>query len=82
MPEQDQEKYLTETCTKQIAKRGLRKLLTEIASVKFLLLCYVCVGVPMKWIGDTLGLSTALVIIGMREVPIEAIIGKLTGGEK
>ena len=80
----DQETYLKETKAKEIAVRGVKKLLTEITSIKFLLLCYVCVAIPFKWVSDTVGLGAALVLVGLREVPVDAIMGvltnKLTGG--
>ncbi len=76
----DQETYLETSSVGKIVLRGLKKLLTEMTSVKFLLLIFVCVGIWQKFITDTVGLGVALVIIGMREVPVETIISKLTGG--
>jgi len=43
-------------------------------------LASVFIGIWQKFIQDSLGLGTALLIIGIREVPVDAIIGKLTGG--
>ncbi len=53
-----------------------------MTSVKFLLLVFICIGIWQKFIQDSIGLGTALLIIGIREVPVDAIIGKLTGGLK
>ena len=78
----DQEKYLKESSFWQIILRGLKKLITEMTSVKFLLLVFICIGIWQKFIQDSIGLVTALLIIGIREVPVEAIVGKLTGGLK
>jgi hypothetical protein len=78
----DQEEYFEKTSVGGIIIRGLKKLVTEMTSVKFLLLAFVCIGIWQKFIQDSIGLGTALLIIGIREVPVEAIIGKLTGGLK
>ncbi len=78
----DQETYLKETSCRDIIVRGVKKLLTEVTSVKFLLLCFVCVAISFKWVNDGLGLGTALLIAGIREVPIDAIVNRLTGGLK
>ena len=78
----DQEQYLETTSTGETILRGLKKLLTEMTSVKFLLLVFICIGIWQKFIQDSIGLGTALLIIGIREVPVDAIIGKLTGGLK
>lgn len=82
MEQESQENYLKETSTWEITKRGLKKLLTEATSVKFLLLVFVCLGIWQKFISDTVGLGAALVIVGIREVPVDAIMDKLTGGLK
>ena len=78
----DQEEYFEKTSVGGIILRGLKKLVTEMTSVKFLLLVFICVGIWQKFIQDSIGLGTALLIIGVREVPVDAIIGKLTGGLK
>ncbi len=78
----DQEEYFEKTSVRGIILRGMKKLVSEVTSVKFLLLAFVCVGIWQKFIQDSLGLGTALLIIGIREVPVDAIIGKLTGGLK
>ncbi len=78
----EQEEYFEKTAAGQVILRGLKKLVTEVTSVKFLLLAFVCVGIWQKFIQDSLGLGTALLIIGIREVPVDAIIGRLTGGLK
>ena len=78
----DQEIFLESTSIGKIILRGLKKLATEMTSVKFLLLVFICIGIWLKFISDTVGLGTALLIIGIREVPVDAIIEKLTGGLK
>ncbi len=78
----DQEEYFEKTSVGGIILRGLKKLVTEMTSVKFLLLVFICIGIWQKFIQDSIGLGTALLIIGIREVPVDAIIGKLTGGLK
>ena len=78
----DQEQYLERTSAGEIILRGLKKLITEMTSVKFILLIFICVGIWQKFIQDTIGLGTALLIIGIREVPVETILEKLTGGLK
>ncbi len=78
----DQEEYYEKTSVGGIILRGLKKLVTEMTSVKFLLLVFICIGIWQKFIQDSIGLGTALLIIGIREVPVDAIIGKLTGGLK
>ena len=77
---EDQESYLQETSLGRIILRGIKKLMTEMTSTKFLLLVFICVGIWQKFIQDSIGLGTALLIIGIREVPVDAIIGKLFGG--
>jgi len=67
---------------KPLQIRGIKKLVTEMTRVRFLLLVFVCIGIWQKFIQDSIGLGTALLIIGIREVPVDAIIGKLTGGLK
>lgn len=76
----DQEKYLKETSVCQIILRGMKKLIIEMTSVKFLLLVFICIGVWQKFIADHIGSGTALLIIGIREVPVDVIMAKLTGG--
>ena len=75
----DQETYLKEVSTKEVVRRGFKKFLAEISSVKFLLLVFVCIGIAMKWVSDAVGLGAALVLVGLREVPVDAILTKLTG---
>ena len=79
----DQEEYLVKTGLKAIAIRGLKKLITELTSVKFLLLAFVCVALALKWIGDTAGLAAALILAGARELPpMDQIIALFKGGGK
>jgi hypothetical protein len=77
METEGQEAYLKEAKVKEILVRGVKKLLGEITSIKFLLLIYICFGIAKKFIGAEIGLGTALVLVGMREVPVDAILAKL-----
>jgi hypothetical protein len=74
----DQETYLKEVSMKEIFRRGVKKVLGEVTSVKFILLVFVCLGIAMKWVTDVVGLGAALVLVGLREVPVEAILNRLT----
>ncbi len=76
-----QEAYLANSSLGAVVSRGVKKLMTEVTSVKFLLLVFVCLGVWKKFIGDSLGLGVALVIVGLREVPVDQIMAKLTGNK-
>ncbi len=79
---EDQETYLNKVSIWEIMKRGFKKFLTEATSVKFLLLVFICLGVWQKFVTDSVGLGAALLIVGLREVPVDAIMEKLTGGLK
>ena len=57
-----QETYLASSSFWDVTKRGAKKLMTEVTSVKFLLLVFVCIGVWQKFIGDSLGLGVALLL--------------------
>lgn len=76
---ENQETYLKEAKVKDIAIRGFKKMVTELTSIKFLLLCFVCVAIAFKWVSDTVGLGAALVLVGLREVPVDEIIQMLKG---
>ena len=78
----DQEEYLKTVKLKEILKRGIRKLATEATSIKFLLLVFDCVGIWYGKISAEIGLSVALLLVGLREIPVDAIVAKLTGGKK
>jgi len=67
---------------RKIIIQGIKKLVTEMTSTKFLPLVFICIGIWQKFVQDSIGLGTALLIIGIREVPVDAIIGRLTGGLK
>jgi hypothetical protein len=49
---------------------GIKKLLTEMTSIKFLLLIFNCIGIWQKFIQDSIGLVTGLLIFGIQEIPI------------
>ncbi len=78
----EQEKYLIETSFWQIVKRGVKKLATEATSVKFLLLVFVCVGLWYGKISSEIALSFALLLTGLREIPMDILMAKFTGGIK
>lgn len=78
--DQGQEPYLRRASFTKILSRGIKKILTEITSVKFLFLCFICVAITFKWIGDAVGVGAALVLLGLREIPpgmTDAILSKL-----
>ncbi len=78
----DQEQYLETSSIGRIIVRGIKKLVTEMTSVKFMLLVFVCLGIWQKFVTETIGLGVALIVLGIREAPIEAIVNKITGGIK
>jgi hypothetical protein len=73
----DQEKYLAETpllwSKNSIICRGIKKLITELTSVKTLFLAFLCVAMAHKWIGDIAGIVGGLAVLGVKEVPPEAL---------
>jgi len=77
----DQEKYLNETPTGKILRRGFKKLLTEATSIKFLLLVFVCVGIWTGRIPTEAGLGFALLLTGLREIPMDALVAKFAGAK-
>ena len=79
---EDQETYLETTSLWKIIIRGFKKLLTELTSVKTLFLAFLCVAMAYKWIGDVAGIVGGLAVLGVKEVPIDIIISKFTGGIK
>jgi len=74
-----QETYLKRASLGQVVLRGVKKLAVEITSVKFLLLVFVCLGIWRKFIGAETGLGMALLLVGLKEVPVEGVINKLVG---
>ncbi len=78
----EQEIYLNETSTWQILKRGFKKLLTEATSVKFLLLVFVCIAMWCGKVIPEIALSFALLLTGLREIPMDALMAKFTGAIK
>ena len=48
----DQEQYLEGTPLGRIILRGIKKLVTEMTSTKFLLLVFICIGIWQKFIQD------------------------------
>jgi hypothetical protein len=72
--------YLRDTSFWDVLLRGLKKMTTELTSIKFLLLAFTCVGIWKQFIGAETGLGMALLLVGLKEVPIDSIIAKLTGG--
>ena len=75
----EQEKYLTETPFLAILKRGFKKLITEATSVKFLLLVFVCIGLWYGKISPEIALSFALLLTGLREIPMDTLMAKFIG---
>ncbi len=48
----DQEEYLEGTTLRKVILRGIKKLVTEMTSTKFLLLVFICIGIWQKFIQD------------------------------
>lgn len=78
----DQEEYLIATSFKEIVKRGTKKLITELTSVKTLFLAFLCVAMAYKWIGDVAGIVGGLAVLGVKEIPLDIIVSKLAGRSK
>ncbi len=60
---------------------GIKKLATEMTSIKFLLLIFICIWIWQKFTQDSIGLGTALLSIGIQEIPDYRIRIKETGNE-
>ena len=60
----EQEQYLEGTPLRKIILRGIKKLMNEMTSIKFLLLVFICIGIWQKFIQDSMGLGTALLSVG------------------
>ena len=67
----DQETYLNQTSIWQIVKRGIKKLITELTSIKTLFLAFLCVAMAYGWISDTIGIIGGLATLGVKEIPSE-----------
>ena len=82
----DQEKYLMETGLGKIILRGLKKITTELSSIKTLFLGFICVAMAFGWISDTVGIIGGLATLGVKEIPSEvfvALIQRFSGsGQK
>jgi len=52
----DQDQYLEGTSFGKVLLRGIKKLVTEMTSIKFLLLVFVCIGIWQKFIQGLIGL--------------------------
>ncbi len=79
---ENQEEYLSKTNLKDVALRGLKKMTTEVTSIKTLFIGVVFVGIFCGKINDLTGLIVGLAALGAKEVPPElfsAIITKFTG---
>jgi hypothetical protein len=84
MPEEPQEKYLTKTSFKNIIARGLKKLITELTSIKTLFLAFICVAAWYNKITDLWCVIGGLAVLGVKELPtniFETIVNKF-GGER
>ena len=81
----EQEKYLSETPLiwgrNSIVLRGLKKMTTELTSIKTLFIATTFVGIFCGKINDLTGLVIGLATLGVKEVPTEmftALIQKFT----
>ena len=86
MAEIDQEKYLNETPLiwgkNSIVLRGIKKVATELTSIKTLFLAFVCVAAWYDKISDMWCIIGGLGILGVKELPsniFETIINKFGG---
>jgi len=80
----DQETYLKETTIGRIIVRGVKKLITELTSIKTLFLAFLCVAMAHKWISDWAGIIGGLATLGVKEIPTElfsAIIQRFLPGD-
>jgi hypothetical protein len=66
---------------RETALRGFKKFIVETTSLKCLMLVFTCLGMWRGFISDTLGLGAALVILGLREIPFDAIMSKFDKGD-
>lgn len=87
MTEVDQEQFLHDTPLlfgkKSIVLRGLKKLVTELTSVKTLFLAFLCAATWYGKISELAGVIGGLATLGVKEIPTEvftALIQKFTGG--
>jgi hypothetical protein len=71
----DQEQYLKETGLWPVVARGVKKLVTELTSVKTLFLAFLCVAIAKGWIGDVAGIIGGLATLGVKEIPSEVFTG-------
>jgi hypothetical protein len=81
MAEVDQEDFLKSTSLKDIIVRGLKKLITEITSIKTLFLGFLCVARAYGWVTDTWLIVGGLAVLGVKEIPTDVfskIIDKFT----
>lgn len=82
----DQETYLSQTSLWDILLRGVKKMVTELTSIKSLFLLFLCVAMAKDWIGDMAGILGGLATLGVKEIPEEvftAIINRMIpSGEK
>lgn len=82
----DQEKYLSETKLGPIVLRGIKKVVTELTSIKTLFLAFICVAGWFDKISDMWLVIGGLATLGVKELPTEiftAIIQKMVpGGQK
>lgn len=69
MPEIDQETFLRDTSMKDICIRGIKKLVTELTSVKTLFLAFLCVAGAFEWVSDTWLIVGGLATLGVKELP-------------
>jgi hypothetical protein len=84
MPEQDQETYLKDASYKDIFNRGLKKLITEVTSMKTLFLAFICVACAFNWISDMWTIVGGLATLGVKELPSDiftTLMNKFSDGE-
>ncbi len=71
----EQEKYLSETSIGSVILRSIKKLITELTSIKTLFLAFLCVAIAHQWVSDIAGIIGGLATIGVKEIPQEVFMG-------
>jgi hypothetical protein len=82
MAEVDQETYLKEAPFKDTILRGLKKVITELTSIKTLFLVFICVAAWYDKISDMWCIVGGLATLGVKELPsniFETIVNKFGG---
>ncbi len=77
----DQEAYLKTVGVKEIIIRGVKKMLTELTSVKFLAMGGIFCLLVYGKVDSLTGIVGILAILGIRDLP-ESIVQRISGSNK